>query len=298
MRKRQNTLLAGVAALALVAGVGVASAQQSPQGKTGSPGMSEQSTTHDQTAKPNAGTGMEQHAQTAPATGAKVDTTGGAAALNTKSANQPPMAQKGSESAKGQKSAQEINGNKMGSRANKTAESRPEHLGANAKVEHNRSTARNERERRGHMSTAQRNERGRMNTARRNEHNLKGLQGNASVSMQGRHATLTQEQRTRIRETVVELAERAAGRPCRLRHPRWNAGAAAGDSRHPGAADPGGDRPRMARLFLFRGARRGHHCQSAGYENRRGSARLALGNPATARGRPTPPSPFRGAFPR
>ena len=74
MRKRQNTLLAGVAALALVAGVGVASAQQSPQGKTGSPGMSEQSTTHDQTAKPNAGTGMEQHAQTAPATGAKVDT--------------------------------------------------------------------------------------------------------------------------------------------------------------------------------------------------------------------------------
>ncbi len=204
MRKRQNTLLAGVAALALVAGVGVASAQQSPQGKTGSPGMSEQSTTHDQTAKPNAGTGMEQHAQTAPATGAKVDTTGGAAALNTKSANQPPMAQKGSESAKGQKSAQEINGNKMGSRANKTAESRPEHLGANAKVEHNRSTARNERERRGHMSTAQRNERGRMNTARRNEHNLKGLQGNASVSMQGRHATLTQEQRTRIRETVVD----------------------------------------------------------------------------------------------
>jgi hypothetical protein len=185
-------LLAGVAALALVAGAGVASAQQSPQGKTDSAGMSDQSATHAQTAKPSGAAGVEQHAQTGPA-GAKSDTkTRGTAALN-KDANQPAMAQKGSESAKGQKSAQEINRSKMGSRANKTAENRHERLGANAKTEHNRSTARNEHERRGHM-----------NTAERNDHNLKGLQGNASIPMQGSRVTLTPDQRTRIRDTVID----------------------------------------------------------------------------------------------
>ncbi len=205
MRKKQNTLLAGVAALALIAGAGVASAQQSPQGKTGSPGMSDQSAMHSQAAKPNAGAGMEQHAQTGLATGAKTVTkTGGAAALNAKGTNHPSVAQKGSENAKGQKSAQEINRNKMGSRASKTAESRPEHLGANAKIEHNRPTARNEHEGRGHMRTAEHNERSRMNTAERNQRNLKGLQGNTSIPMQGSHVSLTSEQRTKIRETVID----------------------------------------------------------------------------------------------
>lgn len=198
MRKRQNTLLAGVAALALIAGAGVASAQQNPLAKTGAAGVGEQSSTHAQTAKPTAGTGMEQHAQAGPAGGAKTDTktdtkSAGAAAMNAKGANQPAMAQQGSASAKGQKSAQEINRNKTASRANRTAESRPQHLGANAKAEHNRKTAGNEHERRGHMSTAERSQR-----------NLKGLQGNASIPMQGSHVTLTPEQRTRIRSTVID----------------------------------------------------------------------------------------------
>lgn len=207
MRKKQNMLLAGVAALALVAGVSAASAQQNPQGKTGSTSVSGPSSTHAQTAKPTAGAGMEQHAQTGPANGAKIETkAGGAAAMNAKGTKQPAMAQKGSANAKGQKSAQEINRNKTASRANKTAESRPQHLGANAKGEHTRKTARNEHERRGHMSTAERerNGHGRMNTAERNEHNLKGLQGNASIPMQGSHVTLTPEQRTRIRDTVID----------------------------------------------------------------------------------------------
>lgn len=217
MRKKQNMLLAGVAALALVAGVSAASAQQNPQGKTGSTSVSGPSSTHAQTAKPTAGAGMEQHAQTGPANGAKIETkAGGAAAMNAKGTKQPAMAQKGSANAKGQRSAQEINRNKTASRANKRnktasradkmAEGRPQHLGANAKAEHNRKTARNEHERRGHMSTAERerNGHGRMNTAERNEHNLKGLQGNASIPMQGSHVSLTSEQRTRIRDTVID----------------------------------------------------------------------------------------------
>ena len=130
MRKRQNMLLAGVAALALIAGAGAASAQQNPLAKTGAAGVGEQSSTHTQTAKPTAGTGVEQHAQAGPAGGTKTDTktdakSAGAAAMNAKGANQPAMAQQGSASAKGQKSAQEINRNKTASRANRTAESRP-----------------------------------------------------------------------------------------------------------------------------------------------------------------------------
>ncbi len=95
----------------------------------------------------------------------------------------------------------------------------------NAIAEHNRKTARNEHERRGPMSTAERgrNEHGRMSTAERNEHNLKGLQGNASIPMQGSHVTLTPEQRTRIREHRNRRAQCAAGRPCRLQCPRRDA---------------------------------------------------------------------------
>ena len=211
MRKRQNTLLAGVAALTLIAGAGVASAQQNPQANTSPAGVGEQSSTHALAAKPTAGTGTEQHAQAGPVGSATTDTktdtkAAGAAAMNAKGANRPAMAQQGSASAKGQESAREINRNKTAAGANKTAEIRPRHLGANAKAEHNRKTARNEHERRGPMSTAERghNEHGRMNTAERNDHNLKGLQGNASLPMQGSRVTLTPEQRTRIRDTVID----------------------------------------------------------------------------------------------
>jgi hypothetical protein len=213
-------LLAGVAALALIAGAGVASAQQNPRGKTESPGMSDQRAMPSQTAKPSAAAGMGQHAQTGPTTGAKsYAKTGSAAALNTKGANQPSTAQKasmsataqkGAMSAQSQKSAQEINRTKIGNRHEHLGANREpkrgehERVGANAKIEHNRSTARNERQPRGQMSTARRNERSRMNTAERNERNLKGLQGNASIPMRGGHVALTPEQRTRIRETVID----------------------------------------------------------------------------------------------
>lgn len=134
MRNKPNTLLAGVAALALFAGTGIALAQQSPQGQKsapGAPGMSEQSGMHAQSAKPaakpDAGAGMEQHAQT----GATGDKTSGAAS-NAK-ADQPGMAQQSAPGAKGEnrenRSAQDIKGNKMGPAADKTAQS-PEEISA------------------------------------------------------------------------------------------------------------------------------------------------------------------------
>ena len=222
MRTKQNTLLAGVAALALVACTGIAVAQQNPQGKNGTAGMSEPGAMHSQTVKPGARTGTEQHGQTGAQLGTK---SGGSAALNTKGAagDRPTLAKQDIQNPKDQnrvqKSAQDTNRNKLqpGNKSNKSAESRQQHLGANSKFEQNRSTARNERERRGHMSTAERHERGRINapernqrgsvsTAQRSERNgsLKGLQGNASVPMQGASVNLTPEQRTHIRETIVE----------------------------------------------------------------------------------------------
>ena len=208
MRTRTNTLLAGVAALALFAGTGMALAQQSPQTQKGAVGVSEQGGMHAQSAKPAAGAAMEQHAQT----GAKPGTDGaGSAALNKATqASEPSQAQKampdakrqqeakGPQAIKDQKSAEQINRGKMDARgAKKTAERRqerrPEQLGANAKPERSRSTAENEHNRRGRINTAQRNER---------NGSLKGLQGNASMPMQSK-VTLTGKQKTTIRNTVI-----------------------------------------------------------------------------------------------
>jgi hypothetical protein len=178
MRNRQNTLLAGVAALALVAGTGIALAQQtpqSPQGQNSAPAVSGQTGTQAQSTKQDLGAGTQHHAQTGTKTTTKP---GGGAAMNTKGgkANQPSMARQGT-----------LNG------ANKTAQRHQEHLGAATKIKHGRSTAMNEHGRGG-----------RMNTAERNERNPKGLQGNASMPMQGNQVSLTPGQRSHIRDTVID----------------------------------------------------------------------------------------------
>lgn len=196
MRNRKNTLLAGVAALALFAGTGIALAQQSPQPEKDTPGTSEQSGMHAQPIKPNAG--AQSGASTAVKPGnIPAAKTGGAAALNTKGpqAKEPAMAQKSAiKGDKTQKSAQEIDRNKMGAKtARKTTEPRHERLGANTHVKPDRSTAENEHGR-SHVNMAQRNKR-----------NLKGLQGNAAIPMEGSHVSLTPEQRTHVRDTVINV---------------------------------------------------------------------------------------------
>ena len=199
MMTNHNTLLAGVAALALFAGTGIAIAQQGPNAQTGAPGMSEHGAMQAQPAKPDAGSsagvGIQQHAQSAPKAGAE---TGGSAALNAKgpTANRPSTAQGAAKDAiKGTDRSAQINPSKTAPNANKTVQNRSEHLGANTKLKPNRSTAQNEQKRGASMHTAQRHE--------RNGH-LKGLQGNAAIPMQGSHLSLTPEQRTRIRDTVID----------------------------------------------------------------------------------------------
>ena len=225
MRTRHNALLAGVAALALLAGGGIAAAQQSPQGAAGGAGagLSGQSSTHAQTAKPNAS--VEQHAQG----GAKM---GGSEAQNMQGfkSKQPSMARQSTDSGKsrsaetsqkkaGQNQSAQSSQRRFGENAKnkgeakerfgenakskgeanerfgRTESNRQERFGKNERMEHNRSSAENEPGRHGHMSTAERSE--------RNGH-LKGLQGNASIPMQGSHVNLSSEQRTRIRDTVID----------------------------------------------------------------------------------------------
>lgn len=201
MRNKQNTLLAGVAAFALLAGTGIALAQQSPQGQKNAPGVSEQSGMHTQSAKPSGGAGMEEHAQT----GATGDKAGGSA---TTKAEQPGMAQQGSRGAKDEnRSAQDLKGNKAGTAADKTAQNPKENLGANAerKDEHERLGADRKFERDRSNASNERGRSERMNSAERNERKgeLKGLQGNTSLPMQGK-VSLNEHQKTTIRDTVID----------------------------------------------------------------------------------------------
>lgn len=196
MRHKHNMLLTGVAALALLAGGGIAAAQQSPQGQDGgaSATMSGRSGTHAQSAKPSggAGTGMEQHAQTGSQTSGSASSAGG-------SKSNPSMARQGSEKGKTENRSAETN-----QRQGKAQE----HFGENAKGKsepHERFGV-NERSKQDRSSARDEHERNRRMSAQRNERNggLKGLQGNTSIPMQGSHVNLTSDQRTHIRDTVID----------------------------------------------------------------------------------------------
>jgi uncharacterized protein DUF1236 len=164
MNYRQKTLLAGIAALALAGGTGLAPAQEPSQ--------------QQQSKQPHATQQMNQ----AP-TG-KVEQNRGAA-------TQQPN-QRAQENSAQENSAHDNN------RPNKTDKSVTEEQrkGQNAAPG----------ERNGAAAQRQNGDRKDDNTAARREHNgMEGLQGNAS----GMHAKLTDEQRTRIRDTVI----RASGAP-------------------------------------------------------------------------------------
>jgi hypothetical protein len=222
-------LLAGVAALALLAGGGIAAAQQSPQGQNGA-GISAQGAKQTPPAKPSgAAAGMEQHAQTGSPSRA-------AASPDAKTA-QPSMARRGTDNAKSENRSAQVGQNK-GENAKQSAQSNEskqrrgesakentkentqqntkqtaktesksgERIGAAEKNGHERMGA-NTRER-GHerVGANTRSERGHSRISERSgrKNELKGLQGNASIPMQGSHVNLTSQQRTTIRDSVID----------------------------------------------------------------------------------------------
>jgi Protein of unknown function (DUF1236) len=162
MNYQRKTLLAGIAALALVAGTGLASAQESPKDQ-GS-----------QSKQPRA----------------------------TQQMNQAPGAKPG-------QSAQQPNRGTNGPAEQNAAQGEHNGIAAEQQNERNGKAGNRQNEHNG-TATQQQNQGGRDNNAaaQRARNGMQGLQGNAT----GMHAQLTDEQRTRIRNTVVraEGAPRAA----------------------------------------------------------------------------------------
>ncbi len=185
MRKQRTTLLAGIATLALIAGAGVAAAQQ---------------------------TGNEEHGAKQPgAASHEMNKTGGAMGQDTREPN-------GTATKMDQKGADE---NKAGGRMGQNEQDR--NKGTIGHASSDRRMTAQERERNGqhqgiaqhnehNRHAAQRNERNGQTTAERERNGLKGLQGNARVNVQ-----INDQQRTRIRETVID----ARGAP-RIDHVDFN----------------------------------------------------------------------------
>jgi len=218
MKKQRNTLLAGIAAVALIAGAGMASAQQTGNDEHGAkqPNAASQQMN-------KGGATMGENAGAQNKMGGKMEQK---AADENKASGK--MGEHAAEENKGvgkmdRNAAEEKStSSKMGQNAEQTHRNMTQHSAQNAKRSQHTMAAREgnkgqttarERERFGnHYNAAQRNERNGQATAAQERNGLKGLQGNARVNVQ-----LNDQQRTRIRETVID----ARGAP-RIDHVDFN----------------------------------------------------------------------------
>jgi hypothetical protein len=218
MRKQRNTLLAGIAAIALIAGAGAASAQQTGNEEHGA----KQPNAASQQMNKGGGT-MSQNTGAQNGTAGKMDRnaaeenkTSGKMEQNATEENK--AGDKMNRSAAEEKSTS----SKMGQNAEQTHRNMTQHSAQNPKRNQHtmagregnkRQTTAQERARfSNHQNTVQRNERNGEATAAQERNGLKGLQGNARVNVQ-----LNDQQRTRIRETVID----ARGAP-RIDHVDFN----------------------------------------------------------------------------
>jgi hypothetical protein len=178
MRYQRTALLASIATLALVAGTGFASAQQA-EGKGATPKGAPHAA-QPMNKAPAAGQGRTeanpaQHTERAPAP------------QNPKSAEESNRTNKADKTKAGENGAAQRNETKAGSSAE----------------ERNRAGEHNAAERDHNPRSAQDRDRdGRENAAQRGRNRMEGLQGNAS----GVNVRLNDEQRTQIRNTVINVA--------------------------------------------------------------------------------------------
>jgi len=217
--RKQHTLLAGVAALALFAASGIASAQQTQQDQKGASGAA-QSSMHSQRSdqggkKQTANQGMKnQDARQAKQSSGQNAQNEGKMQSRQGSAGKMSNAGKGEKSLNRSAQQQKLNGQKSFNRTaqeqnkgarvtNRTAQGQQKQLNAQSKTTQSKNgqsaTEQNNRLQRG-ASTAQRNEQ------------FKGLQGSTRAPMQGANeqriggganVSLNEQQRTKIRETVI-----------------------------------------------------------------------------------------------
>jgi Protein of unknown function (DUF1236) len=169
MRNQRNILLAGIATLALVAGSGFASAQEtSPDHNGATQGKEPHAATHQMNQGPGPGKMGQTQSQ-------ERQTPGGQAQQNDQNSTSAKMNA-------GQKTTAQSHWHKQGANVRGSAENQ----------------WRNGRK----STTAQQQRRngGPNNTAQRERNGMEGLQGNAS----GMNVQLNDEQRTQIRNTVIE----------------------------------------------------------------------------------------------
>jgi hypothetical protein len=197
MRTERNTLLAGIAALALVAGTGFASAQEPGKDQNGAQGKQPHAATQPMNKGPAAGkmgqNAQNQNAQEQNRTEGKI---GRNAQEQTGKAG--PNAQK-----LGQRT--EMNRSIEMNRSNKAAATKSQmdrrKEGAMARPEGTKArTTAQEQGRTDRENTGQDGRNGMPNTAERQRNGFEGLQGNAS----GMNVQLNDQQRTQIRTTVIE----------------------------------------------------------------------------------------------
>ena len=226
MRNRQNALLCGIAAIALISTTGLALAQQSPAGQSENKPAAASSATPSSHAMQPSGAVAGPHAQP------QGSMTGGMSAREQK--NGPATAQGGKENETAtqkpsgfgtQKSSATTGSEKDRSadnaqRGDKTPnrmsqdQNRQDRGVQNNKGRNDRSSQREEH--RGRVSaerrdtkrnaTATMEQRGRTSTAERSDRSkpLSGLQANTALPMSGENIRLTDQQRSSVRETVIE----------------------------------------------------------------------------------------------
>jgi len=230
MRKREHTLLAGAAALALFAASGIALAQQGQQGQqnqrgTGGAAQSTQSQRGEQGGKNQAASqGLKNQGASQGLKNQDAQRGGNERAMSRQSAGQNAQSEskmqhqgnaRGNMTAKGNagkgeksfdRSAQELKQNKGAGAANRTAEGRRNQLNAQSKTTQTKT---------GQFAGQPNKQRG-LSTERNAQRNeqLKGLQSSTRSPIQGATSTrersggaanvsLNEQQRTQIRETVI-----------------------------------------------------------------------------------------------
>lgn len=235
MRNKQQTLLAGVAALALFAASGIALAQQTQQDQKGAGGAAQSSTQSQRgqqgakTQSANQGT-KNQSAQQGKNQNAMSRQSSGQNAQNeSKMQSRQGNAGKMSNAGKGEKllnrSAQQQKLNKGAGATNQAAQGQQKQLNAQSKTSQPKTTeskigqsksgqSKSGQSKSGQFATQQGNKTQRgTSTAQRNEQ-LKGLQSSTRAPLQGTTSTeqrgggaanvsLNDQQRTQIRETVI-----------------------------------------------------------------------------------------------
>jgi hypothetical protein len=196
--RKQHTLLAGVAALALFAASGIATAQQTQQGAGGAAQSSSTQSQRSQQGANNQGRNQSanQNMRSQGAQQGKNQNAMSGQSSGQNAQNQSSMQRQGNTGRSSNRAAQEQNRNRGTSATNRTAQGQQNQRNAQSRTTQSRN---------GQFATQERNRNQRgTTTAQRNEQ-LKGLQGSTRTPMQGGGAnvSLNDQQRVQIRDTVI-----------------------------------------------------------------------------------------------